>query len=214
MQHLPLSQDLARVLGESAGGGLSLNQLLVKTEGRGLFLVIILLGLPFIAWLSPPGLSTVLGTMVVILSVRYALGKEPRLPARLGDRPLPPRVLRALEGGGVRFLRFLEKGVRPRRTTWLTWRPVQVTNASLLAVMGFLLALPLPSPPFYGTNAMPCYAIILLALSMMEEDGVLIWVSYAATLAAFGYFALWGDLLVRHLPRLLKALATLLETAP
>jgi hypothetical protein len=212
MQHRPLSEELACVLGDPAAGELTFNQLLRETEGRGLYLVMILLGLPFVAWFSPPGLSTILGTMVVILTVRLALGKPPRLPARLGDRPMPPGLRKVLQGGGVRFLRFLEKGVRPRRTVWLTWRWAQIGNALLVALMGFLLALPLPSPPFYGTNALPSYAIILIAASMMEEDGLLIWLGYAAALATIVYFGFWTDLVVHHLPKWLHSFKTFVES--
>ena len=59
MQHSPLSQELARIMGEeSAASGLTLNHLLERTEGRGIFLVMILLCLPFAPFFSIPGSST------------------------------------------------------------------------------------------------------------------------------------------------------------
>jgi hypothetical protein len=42
-----------------------------------------------------------------------------------------------------------------------------------------------PFPPF--TNALPAYSIILLAASMMEEDGVLIWVGYIVSVGTVIY---------------------------
>jgi len=45
----------------------------------------------------------------------------------------------------------------------------------VMTLQAFLLALPFPPlPPF--TNSLPCYALILIAASMMEEDGILIWI--------------------------------------
>jgi hypothetical protein len=48
--------------------------------------------------------------------------------------------------------------------------------------MALLLSLPFPGiPPF--TSSLPCYDVILIAASMMEEDGVLIWFGYAMAAA-------------------------------
>ena len=189
----PLSQRLAEILREESGTtGLTLNRLLARTEGRGIFLVIILLSLPFVVPLSLPGLSTVMGGIILLLSLRLALGKSPRLPAFLGERTLPPGVQQRAVGGSVKFLRWLEKFIRPRRTRWLATRPARLANTLLLAALALLLALPLPSPPFFFSNSLPAYAIILIAASMMEEDGVLIWIAYAMVLVNVVFFVLVG----------------------
>ena len=62
-------------------------------------------------------------------------------------------------------------------------------NALLIALMAFLLALPLPSAPFFPTNGLPAYTIIVIAASMLEEDGVLIFFGYALALATVVFFA-------------------------
>lgn len=201
--HLPLSERLAALLVESpASEALTVNRLMERTEGRGLYLVMVLLCVPFVIPVSPPGLSTVLGSIVALLSLGLAVGARPRLPGFIGERPLPPGLRRKLLGGGVKFLRFIERWVRPRRTTWLAWRAARCANALLIAFMAFLLALPLPAPPFFFTNTLPGYAIILLAVSMMEEDGILIWCGYAAALVTTVFFgvitgAIW-EILSQH----------------
>ena len=81
----------------------------------------------------------------------------------------------------------------------MTWRIARLGHALLVAFLAFLLALPLPSPPFLGSNALPCYGIILMAVSMMEEDGVMIWFGYLASIIATLYFAIFGALIVKHL---------------
>ena len=73
-----LSQELEQLLEASAAGGaVSLNQLLEKTEGRGFYLVVILLALPFILPVSIPGVSTVLGLAVALLSLKLGFGAVP-----------------------------------------------------------------------------------------------------------------------------------------
>jgi len=190
-----LSQKLAQLIeANSAPEGITLNQLLERTEGRGFYLVIILLSLPFIVPLSIPGLSTVLGLAVTLLSLRLALGRTARLPKLMGERRLAPAFQKKLLSGSVKFLRLVEKVVRPRRTPWMATRPARFGNALLMAFMGILLALPFPPlPPL--TNSLPSYSLILLAASMMEEDGVTIWIAYAVALGTTVYLVVIVDAL-------------------
>jgi hypothetical protein len=172
---------------------LTLNTLFAWTQGRGVFLFIILLCLPFLAPVSLPGLSTPLGTVIMILALRLGLGLAPRLPAWIGEKPLPPKFSRVLNGS-IRVLRFIERWlVRPRRTRWLNWRAAHFVNGLILALMGFYLALPLAIP---FTNTVPAYAIVFLALAMMEEDGLLIWLGYSAAVGAVLYLVAVGEVAV------------------
>ena len=188
--HEPLSQRLLQIIEANSGAeGITLNELLERTEGRGFYLVVIMLALPFIVPISIPGVSTVLGLSVALLSLKLAFGAQPRLPAFMGSRRLSPEAQRKVLNGGVRFLRVVEKLVKPRRTPWMNTRPARFVNAALMALMGLLLALPFPPlPPL--TNALPCYSIILLAASMMEEDGFTVWFAYALALGTVTYLVI------------------------
>ena len=211
--HEPLSQELARILKEAPPtGAVTMNYLLARTEGRGLYLLMILLCVPFVPLVSPPGLSGLLGGIVFVLSLFLAVGAKPQLPRFIGARPLPAELrqnlldflaepqspdAKARPGNlrqrllrwGVKFLRFIERWSRPRRTRWMNWRLARSGNALLIALMAFLLALPLPSAPFFPTNGLPAYTIIVIAASMLEEDGVLIFFGYALALATVVFFA-------------------------
>ena len=188
--HERLSEKLARMIeANDSSDGVTLNQLLERTGGRGFYLVVILLALPFIVPLSIPGVSTVLGLAVALLSFKIAFGASPRLPRFMGDRRLSPDFQRKVLLGSMKFVRLVEKLVRPRHTPWMTTRPARFINALLMTGMGLLLAMPFPPlPPL--TNALPCYCIILLAASMMEEDGVTIWFAYALSLGTTVYLGL------------------------
>ena len=189
-----------------------MNYLVERTEGRGLYLIFILLCVPFAPLLSPPGLSGLLGGIICVLSLYLVIGAKPQLPRIIGARPLPPGLQEQLLtfllppdpgrprprttgfrprliSGGVKVLRFIERGCRPRRTQWMSWRLARVGNNLLIALLAFLLALPLPSAPFFPTNGLPAYAIILVAAAVMEEDGVLIWFGYGLSLATIVFFA-------------------------
>jgi hypothetical protein len=173
---------------------------------------VILLCLPFIIPVSLPGLSTIMGAIIGLLMLRVALGKPPRLPRFLGEKKLPSGLEHRVLNGSVRFLRWIEKLVRPRKTRWLKWPASRFANSLLVVFMAFLLALPIP-PIILFTNSFPSYAIILIAVSMMEEDGVTIWFGYAMALITVAFFGLIGDVVAIHLMRLGKSLIHLLQSA-
>lgn len=178
--HRPLSADLTHILKEEmVDTPLTLNNLMERTEGRGVYLVIILLCLPFVQPVPLPGVSTVLGVVIVLMAIARAFDRSPRLPKFIGDRAFPPNFGAKLLGGSIKFLRFLERWVKPRGDRWISWNGVRVFNCILIILMSGLLALPIPLP---GTNQMPAVSIILIALSMMEEDGVLVFYAYGACL--------------------------------
>ena len=109
---------------------------------------------------------------------------------------VPARKIAAVVRASVKVLGFLEKGVKPRRSAWFSWKWVQLANGLLLAVMALILALPVP----FG-NVFPCYAMIVITASMMEEDGCMIWLGYGLALLTFAYCALiatGGTKLYRH----------------
>lgn len=196
MEHSPLSKDLEELLREQdAAGGLTINQMLARTEGRGVFLLMILFALPFFTPMPLLGLSNVLGTVIAILAIRLALRKPPRLPRSIGERQFQPRRMAKFLKAALWVVRRLEKVIKPRRTRWMQWPAARIFNASAIAFMGVMLALPLP-PVIPFSNAFPCYAIIVLAASMMEEDGVTIWVGYALALGTVIYFALFAGVAV------------------
>jgi hypothetical protein len=189
MAHLPLSQSLKALLETKSGGSFVLNELLTRTDGRGTYLMMIVLSLPFITPIPLPGVSTVLGGVIIWLAIRQAMGHPARLPAFLGERPLPAGKQQQIMNASVKFLTWLEKLVRPRGGAWLVSRPGRWFHAVLLSFLGFLLVLPFP--PFVPfTNSLPAYALIVTAASIMEEDGLVIWLGYVLAALSAAYISL------------------------
>ena len=60
-------------------------------------------------------------------------------------------------------------------------------HSGLVAILAFLLALPLP-PFVVFSNVVPGFVLVIICLSMMEEDGVLIWLAYLGIIGNIIYF--------------------------
>jgi len=72
-----------------------------------------------------------------------------------------------------------------------------------MVLMALLLALPFPPlPPL--TNSLPSYALILIAVSMMEEDGILIWIGYGVAAGTILYLGSIAAALEHGLARLFQ----------
>ena len=196
MAHEPLSQSLDRLA--AAEGVQTLNQLVELTEGRGIFLVSILLCLPFITPIPLPGLSNVVGLALVMVGVRLFLRLPTRLPDFVGARRWPANRMQQVIRGSQKLLRWLERVIKPRRTLWMTRGWALRLNALAFAFMAFLLALPIP-PVMPFSNTLPAYSMILLCASMMEEDGAAIWFAYASCAFTLGYFILFAGVIVKFL---------------
>lgn len=199
--HQALSELLNDLISEPPeNGALTLNRLLVRSEGRGIYLFMIILCLPFLQPLPLFGLSTPLGLMITILALRHAFGLAPRLPRRIGERPLPDPFKQRVIGGSSRVLKRLEKWVKPRRDHWLASVPSRCVHCSLIAILALLLSLPLP-PFILFSNIVPGYVLVLICVSMMEEDGALIWLAYLGLIGNaiyFGALVASAGLIIKH----------------
>ncbi len=191
---LPLSQRLRSLLADAdSAEGLTLNQMLVRTEGRGLLLLIVLLCLPFLTPVTIPGVSNVVGLVFMALGYRMALHRPPVLPDWAGQRPLHGGY-RKVFGQCARILGWIERWVAKRHHFWLGWPATQTVHGLLVLFMGFILALPIP-PVIPLSNTLPGWAIFLVALGAMEEDG---WVTVAGYLVAaltVAYLIAWWEVI-------------------
>lgn len=182
---VPLSEQLMALVKDHAGD-MSLNQMLARTADRGPYGLIILLCLPFMAPVSLPGISNVFGVVIILLAWRIFHGQPARLPRRVGDRNVEGKVLAKIIRASIKVLRFIERFTKPRGPGWLRSVTGRRFNASVLIFGGMLLAAPIP-PIIPLSNFAPAVGIILIAAAMMEEDGIVIWFGYAATLIATAY---------------------------
>lgn len=209
--HVPLSQALSAMIAKGDSETIRIGALVEGTEERGFYLVMILLSVPFVSPVPLPGLSTVVGVAIAFMSCRVAWRLAPRLPSFLGDREISRARMESFVRKTSAALRMVEKVVKPRFGGWMTWPGVRFLNAMLLALMGVLLALPLP-PVLPFSNSLPCWGIILIAFAVMERDGILIWLGYLVAVGTFIYLAFFTSAVFVGLHRLFEWIRTLIGT--
>jgi hypothetical protein len=171
----------------------------------------ILLSLPFISPIPVPGLSNIVGIVIMFLAIQLALKHQPRLPKILGEKRFPAPKIQKVIRATTKLLRFLEKLAYPRCSTLLSLSSIRWINAVAFFVMGVLLALPIP-PVVPFSNSLPSWGIILIALATMERDGVMIWIGYAAAIGAFAYLALIAGVSVTSFEQISRFVQTLFHT--
>jgi hypothetical protein len=127
---------------------------------------------------TPPGTSSILGAPLIFLAAQLMLGRAPWLPAFVASRSMARSDFSALVKRIVPWLRRAESLLRPRLAR-LALPPMEHLVGFLSLLLAVLLVLPIPLG-----NVLPALAISLLALGVLERDGVWVLAGLAATAAA------------------------------
>lgn len=148
------------------------------------------------AFIPIPGLAGALsGPLVMLVGVQLLLRlRQPWLPRFMGRRGPERRTMARLRDLLSPWLRHLERLVRPRLTVMLDHPVLDVVTGLLVLVLGLLLSLPLPF-----TNYILAGLLLLFALALLERDGVLMLVAWAAGLVATVSFGALSESAVRAL---------------
>ncbi|MGP1382825.1 MAG: exopolysaccharide biosynthesis protein [Thainema sp.] len=184
--HQPkFSQEIKALLEQLAHHPLTLSHVLKTTSERGFSLVIGLLVLPFL-FPMPPGLTTILGSACLLLSVQMTLGRRsPWLPRRVAQFQFPSRLAQQILHNLKRVTRFTERFVRPRLTKLAESTHIWQINGACITWLTLLLMTPIPL-----TNPIPTIGILIFVVATLEADGLLICVGYVLTGLITSMFAL------------------------
>jgi hypothetical protein len=187
---------------EAGGAPVTLEAVIEGLGDAGHAAVILLLALPLLIPLPGVPLGLVFGCAIFWLAIQLVRGLEVlHLPAMFGQRLLPQAGLRQILQRAVPRLRRLEAMLRPGRMTWLAVGAGRRWAGGVLGVLALLLALPIPLG-----DPISAVATILVALGLMEHDGLAVLAGMGVSVAALAWngFVLLGslhllDMAVRHL---------------
>lgn len=136
--------------------------------------------------MSIPGVSTVFGAGIVLISAAITLNRLPWLPEKVADRRLESGRLRPVLQRGVTFLRRIDRFFKPRFASVTTGAVMNRINGLALMGAGLLLMAPLGLIPF--SNTLPGVAILLLAAGISQRDGLVVLAGHAMVALTIVYF--------------------------
>mgnify|MGYP005837409285 CR=1 FL=1 len=187
---MPAARDTAMLLERLARSWadtpvVTVGAILSGLGSGGFALAILLFALPNgIPGPPLPGMSTILGLPIALLAAQLAFGeRRPWLPGALARRGVPGSALALVLAKAAPLFRSLGRIIRPR-LAWLTGRAARRVAGTLAVLLALVLALPIP----FG-NLPPAWALILLALAMLQRDGLVMLAGLGLGLAALAWNA-------------------------
>ena len=126
----------------------------------------------------PPGTSGVLGAPLLFLAAQMAFNMRAWLPAVIARRSMARQDYAALVRRIAPWLARAERLMKPRLTPLASGAMESVVGTVCL-LLALVLVLPIPLG-----NMLPALAICLLAMGILERDGLWVLVGLAAAAAA------------------------------
>lgn len=136
---------------------------------RGFGFLLMLLSLPSALPLPAPGYSIPFGIVILILALQLIRGRSnPQLPFGWQNRPIKTEFSRQILRRGRWFLRRLELLAKPRWQRLCQKRLGRQVLGVAIALMAISMLIPVP-----GTNTFPAFSIFVIALGLVEDDGII-----------------------------------------
>jgi hypothetical protein len=168
---------MAAVRGDS--DRVSIAEILDALDARAFGLATLIFAIPSVIPM-PPGVPTVVGIALLIVSLQMVIGREELwLPGFLSKRSFSRKALIAGFEKVMPPLNFVERFARPRLLI-LTGRVATVLTGIVILTMALVLILPLPP----GGNFPPALACAILGMGLVERDGLIILIGLVVTIAA------------------------------
>ena len=200
MNSAPISQTLRALVRSLPRTGITLSELIQRVGNDGLLILVTLLTLVFLIPVSIPGVSTVFGAAILLISVSRLFGRNLWIPSKIEHRIIGTRKLRPLLRKALSWLKKLERVSRPNRIQWLVAGGTVAFINNLALILGaVLLMMPFGLIPF--SNTFPAVAILFLAIGLLQRDGLCILLGHVSNVVTILYFAVLiggGGLAIRE----------------
>lgn len=182
-----LSTQLDTIRASMGEEQLCFGDIVKVTHGRAYDLLLVLVSIPFLSPIgSIPMVALTMGSIMMLIGSCLALGIKPWLPDKVLNYPLKPGVMLKVLTAGAALMRRFEKLLRPRLAFAHNVVFFQRMAGVLIAISGFLLALPIPFPL---SNFFPAFTVMILAAGALERDGVFFLVGCGMFLFTCAFFA-------------------------
>jgi len=166
---------------------LSLEEILEVLSGKGRIIILTFLSLPFCQPFQIPGLSIPFGLGIAFIGCRLVFGQKIWLPKTILSKHVSSATIEKISQKCLKLMQKMKRFMHPRLSCLYEPRAMHICNGLLIVLLGVFLALPLPIPL---TNLSAGWAILLMSIGLLEDDGVFILASYFVSLLTIAFFIL------------------------
>jgi hypothetical protein len=157
----------------------SIGAVIDRLGSSSLGLVLLILTIPAIIPIPGP-VGMVLGSCLALVALQVIAGaRRVWLPRWLRERGLPTRFVTAAINRIAPWLGRFERRLSPRRWMVLSGRLARPFLGLAILAMALIITLPIPLG-----NILPVIALAMLALALLERDGVAVLWALAMSLVA------------------------------
>lgn len=162
-----VSDRLRRRLEDRAKGSATVGEIVDLSNQHGFGLIFIVLALPTLVPVLPPGTAVLVGLLFVFLGLQRCLGlRHPWLPARVRGVVISPKVAKFIVNRALPVLDQIENRSRKR------WKigssePVSRLAAVAVALLGLVMVAPLPF-----MNTLPAMMVLAIGVGFLKGDGL------------------------------------------
>ncbi len=163
-----VSVILGDLLARQDGPTVSLGVLLDGLADRSFGLVLLLMAIPGCIP-GPPGLSSIFGLPIILFATQMMAGQHrPWLPRFIRSRSVPVATLAGLLRRAEPWIERFERVCRPRLPRVTYGKGERAVGAWIL-ILGLTLSMPIPL-----SNMVPSMGVAVIALGLVQRDGVMV----------------------------------------
>jgi hypothetical protein len=181
------------------GDRITVGEILDALDARAFGLATLVFSLPSVVPM-PPGVPTVVGIALLIVSVQMVIGRQELwLPGFLTRRSFARKALVGAFEKLAPRLEAVEKIARPR-LLFMTGKIGTIAIGLIVLFMALVLILPLPP----GGNFPPALACAILGMGLAERDGIIVLFGLVVSVAATFAVSVVTVLFIQSLPDFLN----------
>ena len=183
MRRRPIPERTSEVLRDLVEEGqserITFREILVELRHRAVGFALLIFALPCCLPM-PPGIPTVCGIAIVIIALNLIAGRQRLwLPRTITEKSVSRADLKRMVDRWLPYLERLERFCKPRFPI-VTEPFSKVLIGIVIFALGFIMILPIP---FLG-NMPPGFAASVIAIGMIERDGLVVLIGTAVSAVA------------------------------
>jgi len=148
---------------------ITLEVIMNKMQDEAILIVCLISILPFMQPIPLPGISSVLGLIVLLQGIGLMLWKKPILTKRMKEIQITQERFDQIYRAAEKFTRFTDK-ISVFQHPWVNSRASHIICGLAIILSAAFLSLPLPIPM---SNFVPALGIALICLGLLEDDLIL-----------------------------------------